>query len=284
MTITHEWRVAIDHFLSVERVAGKRKTTLYSLRQRLDHMARRVRVGPWELTADHLIEYADAQDWERETRRGRQAAFSAFYGWAHRRGLVSIDPTAELTKIKPGDPNPNPVPDRVYLAALIRADKDEAIWIDLAAEHGLRRSEIAQLHSDDIIETLLGHDLRVPGKGGKIRYVPLTRPMARDLLDREPGYLFRGEDNGHISPRWLGTRVNRLLEQPWTIHKLRHRAATRFWIVSDGDQLAVADLMGWANLAMVRVYVRQPSDRLRRIVDAASRSHKHDRGGMLAIQ
>lgn len=284
MRLDQDWREAIDRFLAAERTSGKRPATVYTLRQRLEHMARRVDSGPWELSADELIDYAAAQEWERETRRGRQAAFHSFYGWALRRGLTTFDPTAELDKIKPGDPNPNPVPDSVYLEALIRADEDEALWIDLAAEHGLRRAEIAQINSDDIVPTLVGHDLRVNGKGGKLRLVPLTSAMARALLERGAGYVFPGREHGHISARWLGKRISRLLPHPWTIHKLRHRAATRFWVVSGFDAYAVADLMGWASIAMVRVYVRQPTDRLRGIVNEASRAaHSREHGHMLAI-
>lgn len=287
MNIDQEWREAIDRFLAAERVAGKMPNTLYTKRQRLEHMARRVEAGPWELTGDELIEYAAEQDWERETRRGRQATISSFYDWAVRKKLAAENPCAELTKIKPGDPNPTPVPDGVYLEALIRADEDEAIWIDLAAEHGLRRGEIALVHSDDIVPTLLGFDLRVHGKGAKIRLVPLTSTMARTLHDRieaqGAGYLFRGNDHGHISPRWLGERVNRLMPHPYTTHKLRHRAATRFWVVSGFDAYAVAELMGWASVNMVPVYVAQPTDRLRGIVNAASRAHSPHSTGMVRI-
>lgn len=283
MKIDQEWREAIDRFLASERVGGKRPATLYTLRQRLEHMARRVEAGPWELTADELVDYAAEQDWQRETRRGRQAAFQSFYAWAVRRGTVTTSPTNSLTKIKAGGANPNPVPDSVYLEAHFRADEDEALWIDLAAEHGLRRGEIAQVHSDDILPTLLGFDLRVHGKGGKIRLVPLTRAMARALHDRGAGFAFAGREHGHISARWLGSRVNRLLDGEWTIHKLRHRAATRFWIVSGGDAYAVADLMGWASIAMVPIYVRHPTDRLRNIVNGASRLESGDMARMLAI-
>jgi integrase len=231
-----------------------------------------VNVGPWSLKPDELVAYFAAQNWERETRRGRRTTLVSFYGWAVEAGRVSADPSTAIAKVRPGDPNPRPVPDRVYLEALIRADDDERLWIDLAAEHGLRRAEIAHIHSRDIVETLIGHDLIVHGKGGKLRTVPLTRPMARALIERGPGWVFPGDDDGHVSPRWLGKRVNTLLEGDWTIHKLRHRAATRFWSQSEGDPYAVADLMGWASLNMVRVYVKLPDDRLRRIVEGASRS------------
>lgn len=273
MTITAEWSVAIDAYLAAQRAAGYPTTTITTRRQHLQHLARRTHLGPWQMSADDLTGYAAAQNWERETRRGRRNTFVSFWAWAKTTGRTNHDPTTALARIKPTDPNPRPVPDRVYLEALIRADADESLWIDLAAEHGLRRAEIACIHSRDIVPTLLGHDLLVHGKGGKRRLVPLTPSMARALLDRGDGYLFPGDEDGHISARWLGKRVGRLLERDWTIHKLRHRAATRFWQLAEGDPYAVASLMGWANLNMVRVYVAQPNDRLRAIVEGASRLH-----------
>lgn len=273
MKISHDWSVAIDGYLAAQRAAGYPTTTIGTRRQHLQHLARRSPIGPWQITGDDLTAYAAAQNWERETRRGRRATLASFYGWAIASGRVTVDPTTSLARIKAADPNPRPVPDRVYLEALIRADEDEAIWIDLAAEHGLRRAEIAVGHSRDLVETLLGWDLVVHGKGGKDRLVPLTPSMARTLLERGDGWLFPGDDDGHISARWLGKRVSRLLAGDWTIHKLRHRAATRFWTLAEGDPYAVASLMGWSNLNMVRVYVAQPNDRLRAIVLGASRLH-----------
>lgn len=269
------WSDAIMAFTTAQQASGVARTSIYTRRQHLNHIATRVPYGPWELTTDDLAGFMASHDWSRETRRSRQTTFKAFYGWAFKTGRIAVDPTEALDKVKPGDPNPRPVPDRIYLAALVRADELERLWIDLAAEHGLRRAEIACIHSDDIVETLLGHDLIVHGKGSKTREVPLTLGMARELLaivKREGrGYLFPGDEDGHVSARWLGTRVSRLLEGDWTIHKLRHRAATRFWIAADGDPYVVADLMGWASLSMVRTYVKLPDDRKRRIVNAASR-------------
>ncbi|RZU66739.1 site-specific recombinase XerD [Microterricola gilva] len=270
-TIPPEWATAITNYIDAQTAAGSPRTTLRTRREHLQHLARRIGSGPWHMTGAELVGYLAQQNWERETRRGRRGTLASFYGWAIRAGWTTDDPLEQVDRVKAADPNPRPVPDRVYLEALVRADADEAIWIDLAAEHGLRRAEISVIHSSDIQETLLGFDLLVHGKGSKLRTVPLTRVMARSLLARPAGYLFPGDDEGHISPRWLGKRVNNLLEGDWTIHKLRHRAATRFWVMAEGDPYAVAELMGWASLNMVRVYVKMPTDRLRRIVEGASR-------------
>lgn len=271
-----EWDDAIEAFIVAQRAANIAPTSCVARRQHLGHMARRVLVGPWRVTTDDVAGYMASQNWAQETRRSRRTTFVEFYRWAVATGRTSSDPMAAIARIKAADPLPRPVPDRVYLEALMRADDVEAEWIDLAAEHGLRRAEIAQVHSRDVVETLLGYDLVVHGKGGKVREVPLTAAMARALLkrveDQGRGYLYRGEHNGHVSPQWLGIRVARLLGGNWTAHKLRHRAATRFYVSAGGDPYVVADLMGWANINMVKVYVKLPDERRRAVVEGASRA------------
>lgn len=270
-TITPDWRAAIDDYLAWRAAAGKATSSMTAWRQHLQHLARRTEHPPHTITGRELVAYAAAQAWARDTRRGRRNTLASFFAWAQQTGLRGDDPTGALPEVDAATPRPRPVPDDVYLEALWRADDDERLWIDLAAEHGLRRAEIARIHERDLVPTLAGWDLAVHGKGDKPRTVPLTGAMAEALLERE-GWLFPGDDAGHVSPRWLGKRVNRLLEDDWTIHKLRHRAATRFWIASDGDPYAVAELMGWSNLAMVRTYVAVPTDRLRAVLERASRT------------
>ncbi|SDP07415.1 Site-specific recombinase XerD [Microbacterium testaceum StLB037] len=275
MRVTEEWGDAIEAFLLGQVAAGKAASSRKSWAQHLGHLAKNVYTGPWAVTTDDVAGYMASMNWAQETRRGRRNTFEAFYAWAVATGRTPSSPVDHIARVKPSDPRPRPVPDSIYLAALARADEDERLWIDLAAEHGLRRAEVAVIGSRDIVPTLLGHDLIVHSKGGKVREVPLTRAMAEALLARAEeqgkGYLFRGEDDGHVSPQWVGKRVARLLGDPWTMHKLRHRAATRFWVAAEGDAYVVADLMGWANINMVKVYVYLPNDRKRAIVEGASR-------------
>lgn len=271
-----EWRGAIEAFLLGQVAAGKAASSRKSWAQHLAHLAKNVYSGPWTVGTDDIAGYMASMNWAQETRRGRRNTFEAFYAWAVATGRTDASPVDAVARVKPTDPRPRPVPDSVYLAALLRADAEERLWIDLAAEHGLRRAEVTLIHSRDIVPTLLGYDLIVHGKGGKVREVPLTRAMAEALLARSEelgrGYLFRGDDEGHVSPQWVGKRVARLLGDPWTMHKLRHRAATRFWVAAEGDAYVVADLMGWANINMVKVYVHLPNDRKRAIVESASRT------------
>lgn len=270
-----QWRDAIEAFLLGQVAAGKAASSRKSWAQHLAHLAKHVYSGPWAVTTDDIAGYMASMNWAQETRRGRRNTFETFYAWAVKTGRTESNPALDIAKIRPTDPRPRPVPDSIYIAALMRADDDERLWIDLAAEHGLRRAEVAVIHSDDIVPTVLGYDLIVHGKGSKVREVPLTRAMAEALIarveDQGRGYVFPGDDEGHVSPWWVGKRVARLLSPPWTMHKLRHRAATRFYVAAEGDAYVVADLMGWANINMVKVYVYLPNDRKRAIVEGASR-------------
>lgn len=92
--LNHEWTVAIEGFLSFDRAGGKRTTTNSARRQHLQHLARRVTVGPWAVTSDILLDYLAAQEWANETRRGRRTTFDRFYRWALYRGFVS--PTSRV--------------------------------------------------------------------------------------------------------------------------------------------------------------------------------------------
>lgn len=265
-----DWVEAIEAYQAAERAAGSPATTLATRRHHLEHMGRRIGVGPWALEPRTLVDWFGAQIWARETRRGRRNTLLSFYRWAVSAGMTDTNPAAALGRVKPAQPSPRPVPDRVYEAALRRADDRVALMIRLAAEAGLRRAEIAQVHSRDLFEDLEGWSLVVHGKGERTRVVPLTRRLALEVRSRPVGYLFPGDDCGHLSPRWVGRLVADALGEDWTMHKLRHRAGTKLYEATGGDVFVVQDLLGHASPATTRVYVRVTNGRLRRAVEAAA--------------
>lgn len=264
------WSTAITEWLTRERVQGAPATTLTTRRQHLEHLARRVDVGPWEVTSVHLIGYVSEQTWRPETIRSRRTTLRGFYRWAVEAGHVKASPALALPAVRPTRPNPRPAPDSVYLPALAVADDRERLMLRLAAEHGMRRAEIAQVHSRDLVEDLSGWSLIVHGKGGRERVVPLLDDVARLMRALPAGYAFPGDDAGHLSPRWVGTLLGRLLPGDWTMHKLRHRAATRWWEASAHDLFQVQELLGHASPVTTRAYVAVTSDRLRATVVAAA--------------
>lgn len=264
--LTREWEEAIEGFLAHERAGGKRSTTNSARRQHLQHLARRVTVGPWRVTADVLLDYLAAQEWARETRRGRRTTFQGFYEWGMYRGHVSINPVDAVPKIKMDAGRARPAPDLVYREALMRAAPREKLILRLAAEVGMRRSEVAQVHSRDLMEDFVGHSLVVHGKGGKRRTVPLPKSLGRTLAGMEPGYVFPGNDGGHLSPRYVGKLIRDLLPGDWTMHTLRHRFGTRAYALTS-DLLLVQEMLGHASPSTTRRYVEYDRDRMRTAVE-----------------
>ncbi|MCS6562422.1 MULTISPECIES: hypothetical protein [Curtobacterium] len=122
---------------------------------------------------------------------------------------------------------PHPTPDTVFQTAMRRADERERLMLRLAADCGRRRGEIAVAHTDDVYEDMLGWTLIVHGKGGKRRAVPLTSGFATVLRSQPYGYPFPGDEDRHLSPRWVGKFITRLLDGDWPIPSLRHRFAAR---------------------------------------------------------
>ena len=114
-------------------------------------------------------------DWKPETRKGYRNTIAGFYRWFYETGRRGDNPTAKVPKVKKPQAHPHPCPDKYILMALGKATEDERRMIRLAAECGLRRSEIAAVNSDDVMDDLLGKSLIVRGKGDKQRIVPGNR-------------------------------------------------------------------------------------------------------------
>jgi len=269
MNLTQDWATAIDAWLVSLRAAGQPETTLRTRRQHVSQLARSGGHGdPFAVTGEDLLTWFGAHAWAAETRHAHRGSLRSFYAWAHHRSFVQIDPALELPKVRRTPPRARPLPDRHAAAALGVATDREALMIRLAGEHGLRRAEIAVVHTRDVTHDLLGYSLIVHGKGGRERQVPLADDVADAILDAA-GYAFPGKIDGHLSPWWVGKLVSRLLPAGWTTHTLRHRFATVSY-AEDHDVFAVQDLMGHASPATTLRYVQLPDDAKRRLV-AASR-------------
>ncbi|WP_345801026.1 tyrosine-type recombinase/integrase [Microbacterium sp. AZCO] len=242
-----------------------------------DHASR----GPFELTVDDLFEWMAGKRWARETRRNRKSLLRTFYGWAvdTERITVEDDPTQRLPKIKGADPVARPATDDEYAGALAAADERWTLALRLAAELGMRRAEVARVHSSDIRQDARGQwTLTVHGKGAKIRVLPLPESLSVALRSQPVGYLFPGRivekqahvaREGHLSARYMGKQIAELLPPGVTMHTLRHRFATRAYNV-DRDVLTVQRLLGHASPATTQRYVRVSDEKMRALVESVS--------------
>ena len=126
------------------------------------------------------------------------------------------------------------------------------------------------MHAADVGADLLGPTLRVRGKGAKDRTVPIGPGLAATIgLRAAGGWLFPGNDGGHLSPRWVGKLMSAVLPAGWTPHTLRHRFASRAYGATS-DVVATSRLLGHASVATTQRYVATDAARLRLVASAAA--------------
>lgn len=171
------WVGPLDMWRRALIAAGRSRETIAT---RTDHLRRASRAlgdDPRAVTPAALVEWVGGQVWARETRRSVYASLRGFWTWAQRRGLVDVDATVELPRVAPSPPMPRPAPEAVIeAAARDQHDRRLALIVLCAAELGMRRAEIAQVHAEDLARDLLGWTLRIKGKGGRPRDVPPSTP------------------------------------------------------------------------------------------------------------
>lgn len=269
MTNTHNWESAIAMWLGWLAAGGRPKTTLTLRSYHLRRVARDVAGDPWQVTVEDLAQFLGQPGWSAEYRRSIRSSLVSFYTWAHASGRCRSNPAALLPTVPVPAGVPRPAPETALRQALERADERTLLMISLAAYGGLRRGEIAVVHTSDVIESLDGWVLRVHGKGGKTRMLPLVDEVARRLRALPAGYAFPGRIDGHLSPAHVGKLISRALPDPWTAHTLRHRFATAAYR-ADRDLIAVQQLLGHSSVATTQRYTALPNDALRRAVMGAA--------------
>ncbi|WP_431818624.1 tyrosine-type recombinase/integrase [Gordonia jacobaea] len=275
LPVPTEWAMWIEDFRRYMRAGGR---TEHSVRTRLEHLKALARaldpLVPSEVVLDDLIDYlAERDDWKPETRRNIRGSLRAFYEWAvEADGRLTINPAQRLPRVKPGRPAPRPAPENVYVDALSGADERTRLMLRLSAELGMRRAEVACVHSRDITRGDGGHWwIVVHGKGRKDRVLPLTNDLAAAVRAlAASGYLFPGLDGrGHLSARYVGELVRRRLPAGVTMHQLRHRFATQAYAHSR-DLLTVQRLLGHSSPATTQRYIAADDSAMRRIVEAVA--------------
>ena len=191
----------------------------------------------------------------------------SLYGWGHAGGKITEDPARMLRKVPASTPAPRPAGDDVIGAALARADERVALMLILGSRHGLRRGEIAQVHTRDL--TIVGDVtwLTVHGKGGKKRRVPVAGEGGRLLRAAPTGWVFPGR-SGPMTAAHAGKLMRQALGSA-TAHQLRHRFASVAYQRS-GDIVAVSRLLGHASVATTQRYVATDDQVLLRVAAGAA--------------
>lgn len=273
-----DWPAIVDSYERYMVSLGRPKTTRTLRRYQVEHMAVSISLPITRITHIDLTDYFGRQNWRTETRRSFRSGIRGFFAWAAKMGHVEADPAFEIEQVKQGKAVPRPAPEAVIADAKLHADARTVLMLRLAAELGLRRSEVAQVHTEDLRVSGRGYQLLVHGKGSRERVLPISDGLA-DLISRgarghtpgapTTGWLFPSIRGGHLSVQYVGLSCSRALPGIWSMHTLRHRFASQAYR-GTRNLRAVQEMLGHSNLAITERYVATDEDEMRAAMMAAA--------------
>lgn len=246
------WSDALTGFSNWMRAASRSESTitlrLYWIRRLAESTGAE---SPTTITEEQITTWLAQGCWKPATRKSALASIRRFFTWMDLYNHRPTNPTACLLNVPAPCYRARPTPDAVLRRALEAApDTESTLMLMLPAYAGLRRQEIACLHTSHV-ETRW---LMINGKGQRVRKVPI-HPELEPLLElRNTGYFFPSPRAPHRSPDYIGRRIARLLGSGYTAHQLRHWFATRAYDATR-DIRAVQELLGHANVVTTQTYV-----------------------------
>ena len=247
-----------------------------------------------DLQAEQLRSYVAS-----EHRRGlggsslqrRLSACRSFFHWQLKHGRMSSNPAQGLR----GPKAPRKLPqvlDADEMTRLVEVPvasalgKRDRAMLELFYSSGLRLSELCALRWDAL--DLADGVVRVTGKGGKTRIVPVGRHACEALENwrdesapAAQAPVFPGR-NGPISTRAVQLRLRQLAQSQgiWKRvypHLLRHSFASHL-LESSGDLRGVQELLGHADIATTQIYTHLDFQHLAKVYDAAHPRAKRKSG------
>lgn len=211
------------------------------------------------------------------------SACRSFFRWQLRNGMLKVDPSTGLRAPKAARKLPQ-VLDADEVAQLVEVqvqspiDARDRAMLELFYSSALRLSELCALrwHDLDLDEGLV----RVLGKGGKTRVVPVGRHARQALGEllaathaKSADPVFPGRGGAPIGPRAVQKRMKLLamrqgVDKNVHPHLLRHSCASHV-LESSGDLRGVQELLGHADIATTQIYTHLDFGHLTKVYDAA---------------
>jgi integrase/recombinase XerD len=228
-------------------------------------------------------EYAEGKRYRASSVARALAAVRTFHLFLLREGEAQVNPAERVARPKVPRNLPRPLTVAEVEAILsVPADADPAGLRDRAILEtlygaGIRISELVGMDVDDV--DLEDHSVRVMGKGGRERVVPLGRfavvamggylSRARPALarDRSGGAMFLNRRGGRLTRQGAANilkdaAIRAGLSKRVTPHTLRHSFATHL-LEGGADIRVVQELLGHATLATTQIYTLVTGERLR---------------------
>ena len=161
------------------------------------------------------------------------------------------------------------------------AERDRCI-LTIFLNCGLRLSELVAINLSDVVRN--NNTLRVLGKGNKERIVYLNQAcqdaIAAYLAVRpkdgvkDRNALFLSNRKTRLKPISVEVMVKKYLEKiglsgpGYSVHKLRHTAATLMYRYGNVDIRVLQDILGHANLGTTEIYTHTSSTQMENAINA----------------
>jgi tyrosine recombinase XerC len=244
-------------------------------------------LGPEDISYRLLRGYAaglSERELDRSTVSRKLAAARGFFDHLRRRSQIAQNPAELLPNPRSESRLPRVLSademrtllERVPAGAPLEA-RDRAM-LELAYSCGLRCSEIVGLDLDAV--DFESEQVRVRGKGGKERLVPLGEPAHqaiaryverfRPTLSADPREraLLLSKSGRRLSPSDVTRRLARWVREAAIAgrvspHALRHSFATHL-LEGGADLRSIQELLGHSSLSTTQIYTRVEPSRLRR--------------------
>lgn len=241
--------------------------------------------SPSAVTRGLIMDYLEAcrdDDLKTTSIARRLVAIKVFFRYLVEEGVLPLDITdvmegPRLWKILPGFLSKDEVDRllRAYRGKEPLARRNRAV-MELLYASGLRASEIAGLTLSDL--RLERHHLRVLGKGGKQRIVPVGKPAiralerylseARPALDKtEVGiHVFLSVRGRQLTRTWIWRIVKDAaerarIEKDVYPHMLRHSFATHL-LGGGADLRVIQEMLGHADISTTQIYTHVDHTRI----------------------
>lgn len=225
----------VVEYLKAKSLEGLSEQSVRVYFSKLKNFSRAIEKSLLAVTRDDIRNYLSSLTVSRVTINNTKDILSSFYKWLEAEGFVDKNPTANLTiSFEKNIREPLTLKELDNVRYACRNDLRKTAIIETLYSTGCRVSELMNIRLDDMDE----HQIRVTGKGGKTRYVPLS-DNARNAIDRyiaeyQPiNYLFyrKGHRDKALSKDGIEHIVSCIgkdarLKKKLTPHVLRHSIAT----------------------------------------------------------
>jgi integrase/recombinase XerD len=284
------WDRSLDmlaHYLTVEKGLARNTLTAYmaDLQRFGAFVQQHGKPCPEETTRDDILTYLTARRQEGIAARSiarELVAIKTFFRFLHTQHASDLTPIEQLQAPRQAVHLPSVLSHAEVEKLLAAPDtstplgKRDAALLEVLYATGLRASEIIALTLDDVYTTM--HSLKVRGKGGKERLVPMGEVATAQLDDyllegrsrlakaRPSRFLFINRSAQNLTRQGLWKIIKRYIvlaaiHKPVSPHTLRHSFATHL-LEGGADLRSLQQMLGHVDISTTQIYTHIVQQRL----------------------